>query len=68
MALTEKQRDLASGLLAFGVEEEAVPFLVVGLKEPQQTEAMINFLLDNPEATRDDIIRKVVQIRHPNTR
>lgn len=64
MAITEAQKDLAEGLLIFGVEEEAVPYLVAGLKEPQHTEEMIDFLLDNPEATREDILLKVVQIRN----
>ena len=67
MALTEAQIDLACGLLTFGVEEEAVPFLVAGLKEPQQTEAMIDFLLDNPKATREEILLKAVQIRNSST-
>ena len=64
MAITEAQKDLAEGLLIFGVEEEAVPYLVAMLKEPQHTEEMIDFLLDNTEATREDILLKVVQIRN----
>lgn len=63
MALTEEQRALMQGLIEYGVEKETVPFLVAGLKEPHLTEAMIDFLLDNPKATRSDILQKVVELR-----
>ena len=64
MALTEEQDILIQGLIEFGVEKEAIPFLVAGLKEPKLTEAMIDYLLDNPKATREDILLKVVELRH----
>lgn len=63
MELTEEQIQLGSGLIAFGIEKEAVPYLIAGLREPQLTEAMIDYLVDNPTATREDILLKVVELR-----
>ncbi len=62
MALTEEQKTLIQGLIEYGVEKEAVPFLMAGLQDPQLTETMIDFLLDNPKATREEILSKIAEL------
>ena len=62
MALTEIQKALLQGLKEYGVEEEAIIGIMVGLKAPEHTEAMLDYLVDNPKATLSDILLEMVAI------
>ncbi len=62
MALTETDKDLINGLVMFGVEEKAIIGILSGLKTQDMREQMIDYLLNNREATQSDILLQLVEI------
>ena len=62
MALTEVQKTLIQGLVEYGVEKEAIPGIILSLKTEEKQWEMIDYLLDNRQATQTDILMKLVEI------
>ena len=62
MALTEVQKTLIQGLVEYGVGKEAIPGIILSLKTEEKQWEMIDYLLDNRQATQTDILMKLVEI------
>ena len=51
------------GLKEYGVDDEAIVCIMLGVKESDQTDMMIGFLLENPKATQEEMLEEMVLIR-----
>lgn len=62
-ALTKAQKHLIAGLILFGVEEEAILGIMMGLDTPKLQDSMMEYLDENRNATTSDILKKMVELR-----
>ena len=62
MALTQTEKHLINGLKVFEVEKEAILGIVAALRTEKQQWAMINYLVNNRQATQSDILLELVKI------
>ena len=62
MQLTEAQKHLIRGLLIFGVEKDAIVGIVSILKEPEQQDAMMEWMSEHEGATTSEILRKTAEL------
>ncbi len=62
MSVTEKQKDLIHRLKRIGIPEEETLAIMLPMIDFQTEDEMIQYLLDNPKATQNDIMKKTVSI------
>lgn len=68
MALTDLQISLILYMRdEVGMEEDAIIASMLQIKEEDQQMEMVEFLMNNPKATREDVLEKAVEIKKQNT-
>ena len=68
MALTWLQKHLIDGLRIFGVEKDAIVGIVLALPEPEQLEAMMEWMCEHEGATTAQILKKTAEISRSYSR
>ena len=66
MKLTETEEILINGLLAFGVEKDLVPGIVVMLETEIAQDQMIDYMCNHPQAKQEELLKKAVDISNQN--
>ena len=62
MELTQLEKDLLSGLKAFGVEKDEAVATMMFLQKEEEREELLDYMLNHLKATEQDIMGKVVEI------
>ena len=62
MALTQLEKDLLSGLKAFGVAKDEAVATMMFLQKEEEREELLDYMLNHLKATEQDIMGKVVEI------
>ena len=62
MALTQAQKHLIAGLRLFGVEKDAIVGIVSALPQPEQLDAMMEWMSEHEGTTTAQILRKTAEL------
>ena len=62
MSLTPAQKHLITGLILFGIEKDAILGIVSALPEPEQQDAMMEWMCDHWGASTAEVLKKTSEL------